>query len=135
MMGIFLFFMNKCLAKQTRSQKKRVSLVLDMVVSGEVFGNHGKEARKKFVKKQVQKTFSAWDLCKAKDTCHQGCLNLQGIEAVRNVENLEKYKRGLIPSKSTVWRKGNELLKEVGYPTFDVMHRDDCSFGKAVKLG
>ena len=87
------------------------------------------------MKKQVQKTFSAWDLCKAKDTCHQGCLNLQGIEAVRNVENLEKYKRGLIPSKSTVWRKVNELLKEVGDPTFDVTHRDECSFGEAFELG
>ena len=49
------------------------------------------------VKKEARKTFTAWRLCMAKDTAHQGCLNLQGLEAVCQVEELEKREEGLIP--------------------------------------
>ena len=44
--GDLSFFMNKCLAKQTRSKEKRASLVLDMVVSGEVLAIMGKRPEK-----------------------------------------------------------------------------------------
>ena len=50
----------------------------------------------------------------AKDAAHQGCLNLQGIEAVRHVEELEEREQGILPSKSAIWREGDELLRKVG---------------------
>ena len=131
--GDVSFFMNKCLHR-TRSKEKCATFVLNMVVSGEMFGQKGKQAGQKFVRKQCRKTYTAWGLCKAKDTCHQGCLNLQGIEAVRQVEDLEKYERGMLPSKSSVWREGDELLRKVGYPTFKVTHQDNLSLGEVVML-
>ena len=66
--------------------KKRSAQVLDLVLPGDLFGDKGIEATKEMVKKEVRKTFTAWRLCMAKDTTHQGCLNLQGIEAVFQVE-------------------------------------------------
>ena len=65
----------------------------------------------------------------AKDTAHQGCLNLQGLEVVRQVEELEKREEGLIPSKSSIWREGDELLRNVGYPLFKVQ-RKEAFFGE-----
>ena len=56
--------------------ERRAALILDMVVSEEFFDKVGKDASIQFVKKEVRKVFTAWHLCKAKDTLHQGCLNL-----------------------------------------------------------
>ena len=74
--------------------------------------------QKKNVCKEVRKSYPAWRLCQAKDKAHQGCLNLQGIEAVRQVEKLDHYERGMMPSKSSIWQEGDELLKQVGYLLF-----------------
>ena len=63
------------------SFKKRAALVLYLVLSGDPFGDKGIEATKEMVKKEVRKTFTAWRLCMAKETTHQGCLSLQGLEA------------------------------------------------------
>ena len=105
--------------------EKRATLVLDLVFSGEMFGEAGKKVGRQFITREVRKLLPAWRLCKAKDTAHQGCLNLQGIEAVRQIEpNLEKGEKGLIASKSSVWREGDELLKEVAYPFFKPTHTD-----------
>ena len=105
--------------------ENRASLVLDLVFTGEMFGEAGKVASKHFVCQQVQKTITAWRLCKAKDTAHQGCLNLQGIEAVCQAEELEKGEEGMIHSKSAIWREGNKLLKKVGYPMFLPTDKDE----------
>ena len=67
----------------------------------------------------------------AKDTAHQGCLNIQGIEAVCKVEDLVEQEEGMLPSKSSIWIEGNELLKEVGYPLFKIVHKD-MNFGEVV---
>ena len=72
-------------------------------------------------------------MCKARDTAHQGCLNLQGIEAVRPVEDLEDKERGMIPSKSAIWQEGDELLMKVGYPLFKIQHKD-TDLGEVVQL-
>ena len=79
-----------------------MALVLDLVFSGEIFGKAGQEVGKEFAQKEVRKIISAWRLCKTKDTAHQGYLNLQGIEAVQNTEDLDDYKRGIIASKYAV---------------------------------
>ena len=116
------FFVNKILKGMHFG--KRAALILDMVVSGELFGEGGKDERINFVRKEVRKVFTAWRLCKAKDTAHQGCLNLQGIEAVRRTQELEKGEQGFIASKSAIWREGDELLRAVGYPMFKPTHED-----------
>ena len=71
-------------------QEKRATHVLDSVRDGTMFGQSGKKACKKFVTKECRKEMSGWKLCAKKDTCHQGCVNLQGIEAVRTVQDLKK---------------------------------------------
>ena len=111
----------------------RALVVLGLVVCGKLFGEKGKKASKTFIRREVKKTFRAWKLCMAKDTAHQGCLNLQGIEAVRKVEELEEREEGMLPSKSSIWREGNELLTEVGYPLFKIVHKD-MDLGEVVQL-
>ena len=95
------YFINRAL-KYVRYEK-RAALVLDLVMSGKMFGEQGIEGGKEFMRQEFRKTFTAWRLCQAKDTAHQGCLNLQGCEAVRQVEELEKREQGMMPSKSTIW--------------------------------
>ena len=92
------FFVNRTL--KGMHFEKRASVVLDLVVCGTLFGEKVKKASKKIIWREVKKTFRAWKLCMAKDTADQGCLNLQGIEAVRKVEDLEEQEEGILPSKS-----------------------------------
>lgn len=60
----------------------------------------------------------------AKDTAHQGCLNLQGLEAVSQVEELENREEGMISSKSSIWRECDELLRKLGYPVFQIQRKE-----------
>ena len=41
----------------------------------------------------------------------------------------------MIPSKSTVWREGDKLLKKIGYPMFNPPERSEHALGEFVKLG
>ena len=68
-------------------QEKRATQVLDSVRDGTMFGQAGKKACKKFVTNECRKEMSGWKLRAKKDTCHQGCLNLQQTEAVQNVQD------------------------------------------------
>ena len=70
----------------------------------------------------------------ARDTVHQGCANLMGIEAVWQVEELEDREKGILPSKYSIWREGDELICDVGCPLFDIQH-EETDLGKVVKLG
>ena len=83
-------------------KNKRATLVLEMVMSGEMFGEASQSAEKDFITKQVHKIIMAWRLWKAQDTAHQGCLNLQGIGAVQQSQELEKGEEGFIHSKLEV---------------------------------
>ena len=121
--GVLTFFVNKVL--KGMHFEKRAALVLEMVLSGKMFGEVEKDVTKDFVKNKVRKVFTAWRLCKAKDTAHQGCLNLHGIEAVSRTQDLEKGEQGFITSKSAMWLEGDELLHEVAYPMFMPTHMDD----------
>ena len=62
--------------------EKCAALVLEMVVSDDMFEDVKKDVTKDFVKNKIRKAFTAWRLCKAKDTTHQGCLNICGTEDV-----------------------------------------------------
>ena len=50
-------------------------LVLELVHSGEMFGDAGKKVGMEFARQSVNSIMSEWRLCKTKDTSHQGCLN------------------------------------------------------------
>ena len=125
------YFVNRAL-KYVRFEK-RAALVLDLVMSGDMFGAKGQEGGKEFIQKDVQKTFTAWRLCQAKDTAHQGCLNLQGIAAVHQIEELEEREQGMMPSKSSIWQEGDKILKNVGYSLFQPVQIEN-DFGEAVLL-
>ena len=115
-----LFVINKALHNVRIG--KRADIILNMVMNGDMFGEKGQDAGTQFIWREVRKTYPAWKLCQARDCAHQGCLNLQGIEAVRQVEELAKHEQGMLPSKSAIWREGDELLKEIAYPLFEPTH-------------
>ena len=98
------YFVNKVL--KCMHFEKHTALVLEIVMSGEMFGEAGQSVGKDFIAKEVRKVITAWHLCKTCDTAHQGCLNLQGIKAVQQSQELEKGEEGFIHSKLAVWREG-----------------------------
>ena len=114
--------------------EKRAKLVLELVVFGGMFGKIGNEVGEDYVLSEVRRKFPAWKLCKAKDTAHLGCLNLQGLNAVRSVQELEDRQQGYIASKSAIWREGDELLRKVAYPMLQPTHNDTCVLGEVVEL-
>ena len=86
-----------------------------MVVSGGMFGEAWKDAAKELVKREVCKVFTAWRLCKTKDTVHQGCLHLQGIETVWCTQELEKEKKDSLCHTLQYGASVKKLLCKVGY--------------------
>ena len=104
--------------------EKCATLVLDLVFPGRMFGKAGQKFGKDYARKEVRKIMPSWRLLKTKDTAHQGCLNLQNIEALWKTEDLDNYESGVIVSKYVVWREGNKFLVNVGYPLFTPAHTD-----------
>ena len=76
--------------------------MLYLVVQVIFFGKAGQEFEKDYTRNGVRTIIPAWRLCKTKDTAHQECLNLKGIEALWITEDLDDYERGVIVSKSVV---------------------------------
>ena len=99
------FLINKAL--QNVRIGKHADIILNMVMNGDMFGEKGMQAGTNYIWREVRKTYPAWKLCQAKDCAHQGCLNLQGVEAVRQVEELEQREQGMLPLKSAIWREGD----------------------------
>ena len=56
--------------------------MLDLVFSGEFFGDAGITARQSYAYEVMKRNFPTWKLSKVKDTAHQGCLNLNGLEQI-----------------------------------------------------
>ncbi len=54
---------------------------------------------RKYIRAEV---FVAWKILKAMDLAPKGSLNYRGIETLRQVECLEKWEQGLLPSSSTI---------------------------------
>ena len=111
--------------------EKRTEYVLDLIFDGTLFGDVGGEVGEEYARDVMRKSFSAWKLCRAKDTAPQGCLNLQGLGHVRCVEELEKGEQGLFASKSAIWREGNKLLKKLAIPLLV----DKENYHKVLELG
>jgi hypothetical protein len=53
--------------------------------------------------------FAPWKVLRAIDTSSVGGLNYNGLETLRGCEELHRYQRGLLPSRSSVQRAAYEL--------------------------
>jgi hypothetical protein len=48
------------------------------------------------------KVFSPWKVLCAIDLSIGGCLNYSGVDALRSVEGIGRYQRGILPSRSSI---------------------------------
>jgi hypothetical protein len=69
------------------------------------------EVHKKYIYDEYKDKFAAWRLLRAIDLSPVGGLNFNGIEILRSVEELGSYKRGLLPSRSTIQRASQEMYQ------------------------
>jgi len=56
-----------------------------------------------------KKKFLPWKVLRAIDLSIGGCLNYSGVDALRSVEGLERYERGILPSRSSIQRAAFKL--------------------------
>jgi hypothetical protein len=64
---------------------------------------------KKYFFNEQRSIFSPWKVLRAINLSSVGGLNYNGLEMLRNVEELERYQRGVLPSMSSVQRASYEL--------------------------
>jgi len=64
---------------------------------------------KKYFFNEQHSIFSPWKVLRAIDLSSVGGLNYNGLETLRNVKELERYQRGVLPSRSSVQRASYEL--------------------------
>ena len=50
-----------------------------------------------------------WKILKAMDLAPKGCLNYCGIEVLREVEGLDRYEQGMLPSRSSVQKVARKM--------------------------
>jgi hypothetical protein len=67
------------------------------------------ELYKKYFFAEQRERFAQWKVLKAIDLSSVGGLNYNGIEALRTVEGLDLYQRGVLPSRSQIQRASYEL--------------------------
>jgi len=71
------------------------------------------EMYKRHYFKEQRGLFAPWKVLRAIDQSAVGGLNYNGIETLRSVEGLEKYERGVLPSRLVVQRASYDL-QEIG---------------------
>jgi hypothetical protein len=89
--------------------------VVDCLFSSALFGVEVTkvvlaEVYKKFIFNEHQNTFASWKVLKAIDLSLVGGLNYNGIKTLRSFENLDKYQRGISPSRLSIQRAFLELF-------------------------
>jgi hypothetical protein len=67
------------------------------------------ELYQKYFFNEQRSIFSPWKVLRAIDLSSVGGLNYNGLETLRNVKELERYQRGVLPSRSSVQRASYEL--------------------------
>jgi hypothetical protein len=92
----------------------RLRVVCDALFHNCIFGvdvtkSMLSEIYKKFFFHEQRSVFSPWKVLRAIDLSSVGGLNYNGLETLRNVEELERYQRGVLPSRSSVQRASYEL--------------------------
>ena len=84
------------------------------------------KACRKFMQMYV---WNAWKLQKAIDLCPTGGLNYSGIESLRDVEGLQKWESGSLPSESTI-RRRCRALDEYAVEVLGPINTDETVNGK-----
>jgi hypothetical protein len=92
----------------------RLRVVIDAVLDKAIFGVAAtnqvlSEIYQKYILPEQKRVFSPWRILFAIDNAIGGSLNYNGIEALRTVECLGRYERGLLPSRSSIQRAAYEM--------------------------
>jgi hypothetical protein len=110
-----------------------VSLMSVALFQNCVFGVEATKAMlsdlyKKFYFQEQRNVFAPWKVLRAIDLSSVGGLNYNGLETLRNVEELERYQCGILPSRSTVQKVLYEL-HDIGQRVIP-FERKQCSIGE-----
>ena len=111
--------------------KTKATKFYNMLKSGELF--QSKEAieatQKRDLTNKSREIFRPWKLIKKCDKCNQGGNNTSGCNQVRQVQNLWRYERGLLPSKTPIVEAGEKLEVEASkYNDWELVR--DTLFGE-----
>jgi len=96
----------------------RLRAVCDALFKNVIFGAEAtgivlEEIYQKYIFSEKKRVFLPWKILRAIDLCMAGSLNYSGVEALRSVEGLGRYERGILPSRSQIQRVAYQL-HEVG---------------------
>jgi hypothetical protein len=92
----------------------RLRVITDTLFSKLIFGAEATatvldEVYEKYVVPKQRRIFLPWKILQAIDLTISGSLNFNGVEVMRSVENLGRYERGILPSRSQIQRASYEL--------------------------
>jgi hypothetical protein len=92
-------------------QITRLRVVSDVLFKEEIFGSMAtNEVVKDISKSYAQKyIFLPWKILRALDLSINGGINYNGVKALRTIEGLQPYERGIIPSRATIQKCSAQL--------------------------
>jgi hypothetical protein len=92
------------------------------------------EVYKKYIFEEHRSTFAPWRVLRAIDLSPVGGLNFNGVETLRNVEELELYQRGILvlPARSSIQRASYEL-HDLGQQHIP-FHWKQCDLGEVYQF-
>ena len=92
----------------------RLHVVCEALFDNAIFGVEAtqvvlKELYQKYFFKQMREMFAPWCVLRAIDLSSLGGLNYNCIETLLQMECVEKYQRGVLPSRTSVQKAAYEL--------------------------
>ena len=114
--------------------KTKATKVFSMLKDGSVFDckEYFLKEQKAELTKMSRDIFCPWKLRKKCDKCDQGGINASGCGQIREVQDLQRYKRGLLPHKTPIVRAGKHLEEEARkYIDWELCHK---SFGELAQF-
>jgi hypothetical protein len=92
----------------------RLHVVCEALFDNAIFGVEAtqvvlKELYQKYFFKQMREMFAPWCVLRAIDSSYLGVLNYNCIETLLQMECVEKYQRGVLPSRTSVQKAAYEL--------------------------
>ena len=117
----------------TQNKTKAIK-VYEMLKTGKIFNSKEIILNKlhKELTSKSREVFRPWKLRKMCDECDQGGINASGCGQMREVQELRKYERGLLPEKTPIVRAGYALEAEAKkYIDWELRH---LPFGEMTKV-
>ena len=111
----------------------RLRVICDALFQNCVFGVEATKTMlsdlyKRFYFQEQRNVFAAWKVLRSIDLSSVGGLNYNGLETLRNVEELERYQRGILPSRSSV-QKASYELHDIGQRVIP-FEKKQCNIGE-----